>query len=167
MRNENELIAYYTLAKSIMTHLGYPAERLEGGTICLNGRLSKSLGRCFYRQKKIEIQKEYFYHSDNNSLMNTIIHELAHQVNTHNDKHGYYWKQIALNISQNTPYKITQFADADKLEYRKESDKYESFSCGCTGISHAMKITKKNTVEYIEKSYTCKKCKSHLKHVSK
>ena len=163
MRSESELQVFYSEAKRIMESLGYKRCLLDG-TIKLNGRLSRSLGRCFYTIKLIEIQKEFYHHAEANDLMNTILHELAHQVNIHNDRHGYYWQQIAANISQNTPYKITRFAESDKLEYREKLSGYEKFKCNCCGHEYTIKLNKNKTIDDVVVRYRCK-CKGSLEYI--
>lgn len=162
MREESDLLIFYEQAKEIMLKLGYDKDRLNG-TVKLNNRLRSSLGRCFYNKKLIEIQAEYFYHATDDSIMNTILHELAHQINTHNDKHGYYWKQIAENISSNTKYKIERCATKDELNYKKSLVGHETFKCVDCGLEFTVRLTKKKTISNIQTNYYCGKCKGKIK----
>ena len=164
MRKDSDLLRFYEEAKNIMLSLGYDSVRLEC-TVKLNNRLRRVLGRCFYNEKLIEIQGEYFCHATDEAIMNTLLHELAHLINIHNDRHGYYWQQIAKHITDNTKYKITTHSEDYKLEYRKNLAGYETFKCVDCGKEFSVKMTKKKTIDNLELNYHCGKCKGRLKHI--
>jgi len=75
--------------------------RFDCPKIVLNGRYTRSAGMCFYTLNKIDISLKYYLFHENHILTNTLVHELAHQVdynlNGEDNKlqgHGVKWQKI-------------------------------------------------------------------------
>lgn len=159
MRKLTDLQRLYNESKQVLVGLGYEVEDVP---VILNGRFTRVLGRYHYREKKIELNKKYFVHGDDEDIKNTLIHELLHQVsgNMYQDYgHGKHWNMLADKVSQNTPYKITRLASTDKLEgipnLRKER-KY-IVRCSCCG-SETKYATRANAYKN-PSAYYCGVCK--------
>jgi predicted SprT family Zn-dependent metalloprotease len=102
----------------ILVDIGF--NHIEINDIVLNNRLTSTLG-CYYHENRIiEISTKHFMFSDKEEVMNTIIHELSHNIcdlkygsNMVNDGHSKEWFEIAKFISENTNYKIEQYGDTN------------------------------------------------------
>lgn len=66
---------------------------------------SRRLGACFYRQKMIEINQLYAYHNPLLSVVDTILHEIAHAIAYEQTRtvqhHNPLWHSISLQIGCN------------------------------------------------------------------
>lgn len=170
-RKDEDLQVMYNKALEIVSGInGLDKTYLYCGEVKLNGRLKRVLGRCFMSSGNIEVNKEYFYYASESDIMNTLLHEIAHRLNIgHNDSHGAQWQEIAGKISKASGLTITQYANNEKLEYRKSLDAYEVFRCEC-GHEHIMKLSKSNfkksTPENIVKYFRCN-CNAKLYHIHK
>lgn len=106
------------LLDGIVTLVDIGFNHIEINDIVLNNRMKTTLG-CYYHDKKlIEISTKHFKYSDKEEVMNTIIHELSHNIcdlkygsNMINNGHSKEWEEIAEYISNNTKYKITQYSE--------------------------------------------------------
>lgn len=58
----------------------------------------RRLGACKYRQKRIEIAGYYAEHSPRESVIDTLLHEIAHALAGQKAGHGQEWKVIAVRI---------------------------------------------------------------------
>jgi hypothetical protein len=56
---------------------------------------------CKYRTKRIEISKYYAQHSPRESILDTLLHEIAHALAGPKAGHGPSWKAIAVRIGAN------------------------------------------------------------------
>jgi len=56
------------------------------------------LGVCKYRAKRIEISRYYATHSTRESVIDTLLHEIAHALAGHAAAHGPAWKAIAIRL---------------------------------------------------------------------
>src|SRR4051794_12970371 len=68
---------------------------LQGWTFGL-ARTRRRLGVCKYRQKRIEIALYYALNSSEESVLDTLRHEIAHAVAGAAAKHGPRWKAVAV-----------------------------------------------------------------------
>ncbi len=160
-RADRDLQEYYTQAKVIMMHLGYDVPSIP---VTINNRLTRVLGRYFRQQNRIEISGAFFRNARADEIMNTLVHEICHQVSPTSGHTG-DWKRIADNVSRNTPYKI------ERLHRAKTEDDYHSpqkarpyvLECTCCGRKHSYTKKTKAYINYTE--YRCGDCKGALKQV--
>ena len=85
--NELEAMAYQELAK----------HGLHGWTFGL-ARTRRRLGVCKYRTKRIEIAEYYARNSPEESVLDTLLHEIAHAIAGPAAKHGPRWKAVAVRL---------------------------------------------------------------------
>ena len=167
-RNENKLNEMYHNAMEIMKEIDCNKDLIDFGNIKLNGRLSKTLGRCFMKSGNIEISKEFFHYGKEEDIFETILHELSHRVCIlHDDGHGANWQYVVNQINKKLGTNITQYAGANKIEYRSllDNGKYATFVCNDCGKQHVVTISKlKLTPMEIENRYRCN-CGGHITHV--
>ena len=167
-RNENKLNEMYHKAMEIMKTIDCDKSLIEVGNIKLNGRLSRTLGRCFMKSANIEISKEFFYYGKEEDIFETILHEMAHRVCIGNDDgHGANWQYVVNQINKKLGTNITQYAGANKIEYRATLDngKYATFMCNDCGKQHVVTISRlKLTPMEVESRYKCN-CGGHITHI--
>ena len=65
----------------------------QGWTFRVNGRLRKTLGRCYHSSKHIELSKMYLENGKPEHVKDTILHEIAHALAGPGTGHGREWKQ--------------------------------------------------------------------------
>ena len=163
-REEMELLTMYKKAIQVMREIQCDQSLLEKGNIKLNGRLSKTLGRCYMSSGNIEINKEFFYYGKENDIFETILHELSHRVcMSSNDGHGKNWQHVVGQINRKLGTNIKQYADSNKIEYRASLDsKYTTFICTNCNKKHILK-TSRLTVSpmEMESKYRCF-CGGHI-----
>lgn len=70
---------------------------LRGWTFGLS-RTRRRLGVCKYRQQRIEVAEYYALHSPEESVLDTLRHEIAHALAGPAAKHGPKWKAIAVRL---------------------------------------------------------------------
>ena len=58
----------------------------------------RRLGVCKYRDKRIEIAEYYAMNSPQESVLDTLLHEIAHAIAGPKAGHGPAWKAVALRI---------------------------------------------------------------------
>jgi len=58
----------------------------------------RRLGVCKHRSKRIEISKYYAIHNSEESVLDTLLHEIAHAVAGPEAGHGPIWKAVAARI---------------------------------------------------------------------
>ena len=169
-RNENKLNEMYHKAMEIMKTIDCDKSLIETGNIKLNGRLSRTLGRCFMKSGNIEISKEFFNYGKEEDIFETILHELAHRVcinKEDKDGHGDSWKHVVNQINKKLGTNITKYAGADKIQYRATLDngKYATFVCNDCGKRHVLTLSRfKLTPSEIESRYKCN-CGGHIVHI--
>ncbi len=61
-------------------------------------RTKRRLGVCKYRAKRIEIADYYARHSPEPSVLDTLLHEIAHAIAGPAAKHGPAWKAVAARL---------------------------------------------------------------------
>jgi len=82
-----ESIAVHELAK----------HGLHGWTFAL-ARTKRRLGVCRYRERRIEIAEYYARNSPEASVLDTLLHEIAHAIAGAAAKHGPRWKAVAIRL---------------------------------------------------------------------
>jgi predicted SprT family Zn-dependent metalloprotease len=70
---------------------------LVGWSFGLN-RAKRQLGVCRYRTKRIEMSAYYVKHNSDESIRDTLLHEIAHALAGHAAGHGPVWQAIATRI---------------------------------------------------------------------
>lgn len=169
-RDENKLMEMYKQAMEVMKTIDCDKTLIETGNIKLNGRLSRTLGRCFMKSGNIEISKEFFYYGKEEDIFETILHELSHRVcinKQDKDGHGDSWKYVVNQINKKLGTSITQYAGANKIEYRASLDngKYATFVCTKCDKQHVVTLSRvKLSPSDIESRYRCN-CGGHIVHV--
>ena len=73
------------------------AHGLHGWTFAL-AKTKRRLGVCKYRQKRIEIAEYYARHSPPETVLDTLLHEIAHAIAGPAAKHGPRWKAVAIRL---------------------------------------------------------------------
>lgn len=58
----------------------------------------RQLGVCKYRRKRIEIAEYYALNSPRESVLDTLLHEIAHALAGSAARHGPVWKAIAIRL---------------------------------------------------------------------
>src|SRR4051794_39365250 len=70
---------------------------LDGWTFGL-AKARRRLGACNYRAKRIEISEYYARNSPPESVLDTLLHEIAHALAGHAARHGPTWKAVAVRL---------------------------------------------------------------------
>ena len=70
---------------------------LVGWSFGLN-RAKRQLGVCRYRTKRIEMSAYYVKHNSDESIRDTLLHEIAHALAGHAAGHGPVWQAVAARI---------------------------------------------------------------------
>jgi predicted SprT family Zn-dependent metalloprotease len=70
---------------------------LHGWGFGLSGA-KRRLGVCKYRQRRIEIAAYYARNSPEESVLDTLLHEIAHALAGPAAKHGPKWKAVAIRL---------------------------------------------------------------------
>src|SRR3954467_7144541 len=70
---------------------------LHGWTFGLS-KAKRRLGVCKYRAKRIEIAAYYARHSPEESVLDTLRHEIAHALAGPAAKYGPKWKAVAIRL---------------------------------------------------------------------
>lgn len=71
---------------------------LNDWTLKFNNRLTRSLGRCIFVQKTIELQTRFVKENPEHIVLDTIRHEIAHALAGHKAGHGHEWKMWAVKV---------------------------------------------------------------------
>jgi predicted SprT family Zn-dependent metalloprotease len=58
----------------------------------------RQLGVCKYRTKRIEIAEYYALNSPSETVLDTLLHEIAHAIAGPAARHGPHWKAVAIRI---------------------------------------------------------------------
>lgn len=58
----------------------------------------RQLGVCKYRSKRIEIAEFYALNSPKDSVLDTLLHEIAHAIAGPSARHGPAWKAVAVRL---------------------------------------------------------------------
>src|SRR5439155_12097262 len=81
-----------TIASAEMARHG-----LHGWTFAY-ANTKRRLGMCKYRKKRIEIAEYYALNSPPESVLDTLLHEIAHAIAGPAARHGPAWKAIASRL---------------------------------------------------------------------
>lgn len=134
----------------------------------VNGRLSRSLGRCVYNRRygsyTIEINPCMLGDSvEINATKNTIIHELIHTCPGCMN-HGYQWKRRGDRVNRMLGYNISRCASSNELEADGVEIKLREYKYAleCPTCGNQWKY--RRWCESLENPsrYQCSKCKSKL-----
>lgn len=89
-------------------------------------RAAHTLGRTYYRDKKIRLSKHLLEQAEEKDILDTILHEVAHVIAGPGAKHGPVWKAHATRLGA-TPRAATH-------DVHIEVDKRYEGTCahGCT-----------------------------------
>lgn len=71
---------------------------LHDWSVKINGRLTKTLGRCSYHKKLIELSKTHVDQNQIHEIDDTIRHEIAHAMVGPGFGHGEIWKSAAMKL---------------------------------------------------------------------
>lgn len=113
----------------------YEHMREQVGSVRLNSRLTRVLGRCIYNRARkvnnIEIATRLYKLNDHKELLHTMIHELLHTYkDSHN--HGPNWKKKADIIAKKTGIKIERIhSDIPGLKEVENEGKVKFCCNGC------------------------------------
>lgn len=123
----------------------------EYGLIALGWRFTfdnakRRFGVCKYNSKQIGLSMQLVALNEEEKVLNTILHEIAHALVGHIHGHDSIWKQKALEIGCDG----NRCYDSNKVE--KPKSKYIAI-CGTCGTEHRRhKVVKKG------KRQSCGKC---------
>lgn len=159
MRNEDLLQEWFIDARLQLAEIGFPIAATNV-PIKLNGRLERCLGRSFY-DEKIEINEQYFlYETNEQSIKNTIMHELCHQLIYEEDYHGKRWWDVVKYVNTHLGYDMKEVADSNLLDWKLNSPKYVTCICDkCGKQIRPFKLVNKNNLP----NYSHKNCGGKLK----
>ncbi|HEY3787264.1 MAG TPA: SprT-like domain-containing protein [Urbifossiella sp.] len=104
----------------------------------------RRLGVCKYRSKRIEIAEYYARNNPAASVMDTLLHEIAHALAGPSAKHGPVWKSVALRIG------ATPHACDDSIDTVVEPGDWQSTCPACKKTHHQYRRPKSLT------GYRCK-----------
>ena len=72
--------------------------RLAHGWTFVLAATQRRLGVCKYRTKRIEIAEYYARNSPQVTVLDTLLHEIAHAIAGPAAKHGPAWKAVAIRL---------------------------------------------------------------------
>lgn len=93
----------------------------------------RQLGVCKYRTKQIEIAEYYALNSPQESVLDTLLHEIAHAVAGPGARHGPAWKAVAVRIGA-TP-RACDYSD----EIAQKPGDWQATCPACKKIIHRYK----------------------------
>lgn len=85
-------------AKFLIEKLEEHGLRAKGWRGAFNTRLSRTLGRCYYDRKLIELGSHYVENNSEELVKDTILHEIAHALAGPGTGHGPVWKQWCVKV---------------------------------------------------------------------
>ena len=93
----------------------------------------RQLGVCKYRKKRIEIAEYYALNSPQESVLDTLLHEIAHAIAGPAARHGPAWKAVAIRLGA-TP----RACDNSDVAVVKPGD-WQATCAACKKIFHRYK----------------------------
>lgn len=93
----------------------------------------RSLGVCKYKKKRIEIAKYYAENSPRETVLDTLLHEIAHAIAGHAARHGPAWKDAAVRVGA-----IPRACDTTQSPVLKPGD-WQATCPSCKKIFHRYK----------------------------
>lgn len=146
---------------------------LKEGMVGINGRLSRSLGRfvfeiertskCGINQYKvnplrIEFSRRYLLNGNDDSFLNTTLHELAHYISNvkHQDncEHDIRWQEVCRRLEME---EVSRIASISSLENPK---RYMIICVNDGVVGSRNRLTKELRLGIQLGWYSCNKCKS-------
>ena len=146
---------------------------LKEGMVGINGRLSRSLGRfvfeiertskCGINQYKvnplrIEFSRRYLLNGNDDSFLNTTLHELAHYISNvkHQDncEHDIRWQEVCRRLEME---EVSRIASISSLENPK---RYMIICVNDGVVGSRNRLTKELRLGIQLGWYGCNKCKS-------
>ena len=117
-------------------------------TFCWQNK-KQSLGTCSYNRREIRLSKWYVELNNEEEVMDTILHELAHALSyerygSRGVGHGILWKKVCVEIGA-----VPKSRSKSDLNRPKDHHKYVDACCGMTFRKHRLR---KN------RTYSCPKC---------
>jgi predicted SprT family Zn-dependent metalloprotease len=91
----------------------------------------RTLGLCRYTGKKIELSVHYVLRNGEESVRDTILHEIAHALAGHRAGHGLQWKMACMRIGAK-PQRTCEYAEMPK-------GKWKATCAGCSVTHHRHK----------------------------
>jgi len=116
---------------------------LQGWTFAL-GSTKRSLGVCKYRSKRIEIAEYYAVNSPQGTVLDTLLHEIAHAIAGPAARHGPNWKEVAIRVGA-----VPHSCDQTQTAVLKPGD-WQATCPACAKTFHRYKRPK------IANGYRCK-----------
>ena len=71
---------------------------LDQGWILRFSSAKRAFGACYYSRKVIKLSRYLVSLNDETSVLNTILHEIAHALAGPQHHHNHYWKAVAKHI---------------------------------------------------------------------
>jgi predicted SprT family Zn-dependent metalloprotease len=111
----------------------------------------KHLGVCDYTNRVIRVNREYAEMNSEEVVYDTVLHEIAHALDTSRSGHGYEWRRIARSIGARAECKKSPF------EVKLPTLKYTLTCSGCGVVYNFTKLTVKMKIGH------CGICSKHGK----
>ena len=105
---------------------------LQGWTFGL-GNMKRLLGVCKYQKKRIEIAEYYARNSSPETVLDTLLHEIAHAIAGPAAGHGPAWKAVAARLG------ATPLACDDTDEAVVQPGDWQATCPACKKIYHRYK----------------------------
>ena len=134
----------------------------------VNRRMSRTLGRCDHRTRRIELADWVFQRCPPDEIEDLVLHEVAHALAGPGAGHGPVWKRIALELgarptactqadgwtspAQDRPRKVRlECLACGHLFRRKNRIRVERYRCSQCGGTTARALPSPNTRSYSTK----------------
>ncbi|ALA45108.1 hypothetical protein ADS69_00003 [Enterobacter phage phiEap-3] len=88
----------------------------NGWTFRINGRITKTLGRCSYAKKLIELSGRHVAEDIYEDILDTLLHEIAHALVGRGYEHGKVWQAMALRLGAKPSPSKTTTKDANLVD---------------------------------------------------
>ncbi len=138
-----KLYEMYNKAESILNDIGF--KNITVNRISFNNRLTSTLGWYISSTKSIEISSRHFACGTYEEVLNTIIHEISHNIceekygeQIENGGHTKEWYEIADYITEKTGYEIkpTSNVTEDKNKIISIPKYFHRFKCKKCGYEY-------------------------------
>lgn len=96
----------------------------------------RRLGVCKHRSKRIEISEYYAAHNSDESVLDTLLHEIAHAIAGPQAGHGPAWKEVAIRLG------ATPRACDDSPDTVVEPGDWQTTCTACNRTHHRYKRPK-------------------------
>jgi len=98
--------------------------------------MKRCLGMCKYRTKRIVIAEYYALNSPRETVLDTLLHEIAHAIAGPTARHGPAWKAVAVQVGA-----IPRACDTTQSPVLKPGD-WQATCVACNKIYHRYKRPK-------------------------